>query len=115
MVRPLRIEYAGAVYHVTCRSNAREKVFLVDPDRELLLNVLADAVKRFNWRCLADLPDDRPLPLLIETVEPTLSHGMCPLNGTYTQESNRPHRRTGHVFPGGSRPFSSSETRTGWR
>jgi len=47
------MEYAGAVYHVTCRGNAREKIFLVDPDRDLFLDVLADVVKRFNWRCHA--------------------------------------------------------------
>jgi hypothetical protein len=38
--------------------------------------------------------------LLIETVEPTLSLGMRQLNGVYTQEFNRRHRRTGHVFQG---------------
>jgi REP element-mobilizing transposase RayT len=51
MARPLRVEYAGAVYHVTCRGNAREKVFLVDPDRELFLDVLGKVVQRFDWRC----------------------------------------------------------------
>ena len=28
MARPLRIEYPGAVYHVTSRGNARKKIFL---------------------------------------------------------------------------------------
>jgi len=53
MARLLRIEYAGALYHVTCRGNARGKIFLVDPDRELFLQVLAQAVERFNWLCHA--------------------------------------------------------------
>jgi REP element-mobilizing transposase RayT len=53
MARPLRIEYPGALYHVTCRGNARAKIFLVDPDRELFLQVLALAVERFNWLCHA--------------------------------------------------------------
>jgi REP element-mobilizing transposase RayT len=53
MGRPLRVEYPGALYHVTCRGNARGKVFLVDPDRELFLEVLAQVVERFGWRCHA--------------------------------------------------------------
>ncbi len=100
MARPLRIEYPGAVYHVTCRGNAREKVFLVDPDRELFLEVFAEVVERFSWRCHAYCQMTNHYHLLIETIEPTLSHGMRQLNGVYTQEFNRRHRRTGHVFQG---------------
>jgi len=37
---------------------------------------------------------------LIETIDPTLSRGMRQLDGVYTQEFNRRHRRTGHVFQG---------------
>ncbi len=100
MARPLRIEFPGAVYHVTCRGNAREKVFLVDPDRELFLSVLTQVVERFNWRCHAYCQMTNHYHLLIETVEPTLSRGMRQLNGVYTQEFNRRHRRPGHVFQG---------------
>jgi REP element-mobilizing transposase RayT len=100
MARPLRIEYPGAIYHVTCRGNARDKVFLVDPDRELFLEILAECVERFAWRCHAYCQMTNHYHLLIETVEPTLSLGMRQLNGVYTQEFNRRHRRTGHVFQG---------------
>jgi len=34
MARPLRIEYPGAVYHVTARGNAREAIFFSDADRQ---------------------------------------------------------------------------------
>jgi hypothetical protein len=37
MARPLRIEYRGALYHVTCRGNARDRIFLIDLDREFFL------------------------------------------------------------------------------
>ena len=47
-------------WHVRCvlstpnlSRECKEKVFLVDPDRELLLDVLARVVERFNWRCHA--------------------------------------------------------------
>jgi len=100
MARPLRIEYPGAFYHVTCRGNAREKVFFIDPDREMFLELLADVAERFTWRCHAYCQMTNHYHLLIETLKPTLSLGMRQLNGVYTQEFNRRHRRTGHVFQG---------------
>jgi putative transposase len=100
MARPLRIEYPGAIYHVTCRGNAGDKVFFVDPDRELFLELLADVVERFTWRCHAYCQMTNHYHLLIETLEATLSLGMRQLNGVYTQAFNRRHRRTGHVFQG---------------
>ncbi len=36
MARPLRIEYEGAVYHVTSRGNAGKPVFNDDKDRHTL-------------------------------------------------------------------------------
>ena len=65
MARPLRIEYPNAVYHVTSRGNARNKIFLSDQDRENFLFVLSAVVKRFNWRCHAYcLMDNHRHPLL---------------------------------------------------
>jgi hypothetical protein len=40
MARPQRIEYEGAVYHVTARGNERWAVFHDDADRERFLRVL---------------------------------------------------------------------------
>jgi hypothetical protein len=33
MARPLRLEFAGALYHVTSRGNRREMIFESDDDR----------------------------------------------------------------------------------
>ena len=33
MTRPLRIEYAGALYHITSRSDRREDIYHDDEDR----------------------------------------------------------------------------------
>jgi hypothetical protein len=51
MARPLRIEYPGAVYHQTARGNASEDVFLGDGDRRLFLDLLAETIASFRWRC----------------------------------------------------------------
>ncbi len=53
MVRPLRIEFPGAVYHVTSRGNARADIFEDVNDRHLFLSIFGQTVKRFNWLCHA--------------------------------------------------------------
>ena len=53
MARPLRIEFAGALYHVTSRGARREPIFEDDEDRVKFLGVLAEVVNRLNWLCHA--------------------------------------------------------------
>jgi REP element-mobilizing transposase RayT len=100
MARPLRIEYPNAVYHVTSRGNARNKIFLSDQDRENFLFVLSSVIKRFNWLCHAYCLMDNHYHLMIETPDANLSRGMRQLNGVYTQKYNWWHSKTGHIFQG---------------
>jgi putative transposase len=100
MARPLRIEFPGALYHVTSRGNARQRVFRDDEDREMFLATLAWVVTRFAWRCHAYCLMNNHVHLLIETPQPNLSRGMRQLNGVYTQRFNRRHRKVGHLFQG---------------
>lgn len=100
MARPLRIEFPGAVYHVTSRGNARADIFDDHNDRQLFLSILGQTVKRFNWLCHAYCLMDNHYHLLIETPEGNLSAGMRHLNGVYTQAHNRKHCKDGHVFKG---------------
>jgi len=100
MARPLRLEYPGAVYHVTARGNARQPIFLGDEDRLAFLEVLGSVVERFNWECHAYCLMENHYHLLVETPDANLSRGMRQLNGVYTQGFNRRHDRTGHVLQG---------------
>ncbi len=100
MARPLRIEYPGAVYHITSRGNAKAAIFDDDSDRHLFLNLLAKVISRFNWLCHAYCLMTNHYHLLIETPEGNLSAGMRQLNGVYTQTFNRKHGRVGHLFQG---------------
>ena len=100
MARPLRIEYPGAVYHITSRGNEKKAVFKDDSDRAVFLKTLAQVNKRYNWICHAYCLMDNHYHLLIETPYGNLSVGMRQLNGVYTQAFNRRHRRTGHLFQG---------------
>ena len=100
MSRPLRIEFAHGLYHVTSRGDGREDIYRDDTDRELFLEVLSDTVTRFNWLIHAYCLMGNHYHLLIETPDSNLSKGMRQLNGVYTQRYNRKHKRVGHVFQG---------------
>ena len=100
MARPLRIEYEGAVYHITSRGNARKSIFRDDADRKLLLDILARVNERYTWICHAYCLMTNHYHLVIETRRANLSQGMRHLNGLYTQSYNRRHHRVGHVFQG---------------
>jgi REP element-mobilizing transposase RayT len=100
MARPLRIEFPGAVYHVTTRGNARTDIFEDNNDRSLFCSVLGQVVKRFNWICHAYCLMSNHYHLLLETPDGNLSAGMRQLNGIYTQAFNRKHCKDGHLFKG---------------
>jgi len=100
MARPLRIEYDGAVYHVTSRGNDRKAIYRDDEDREQFLVILAKVNKRFNWICHAYCLMNNHYHLIIETPDGNLSSGMRQLNGMYTQLYNRRYNRSGHIFQG---------------
>jgi putative transposase len=100
MARPLRIEYDGAVYHVTSRGNAGTKIYRDDTDRARFLEVLGAVVERFGWICHAYCLMGNQYHLLVETPQPNLSRGMQHLNGVYTQWFNRRHSRGGHLVQG---------------
>ncbi|AFT70043.1 Transposase of ISGbem_B [Alloalcanivorax dieselolei B5] len=100
MARPLRLEFAGALYHVTSRGNRRDLIYEADEDRHAFLAVLDDVDETFNWVCHAYCLMGNHYHLLIETPDGNLSKGMRHLNGVYTQVFNRHHRRVGHVFQG---------------
>ena len=100
MARPLRIEFPGALYHVTSRGDRRQPIYEQDADRKVFLNTLAEVVERYNWVCHAYCLMTNHYHLVVETVEGNLSQGMRQLNGVYTQASNRTHNRQGHLFQG---------------
>lgn len=100
MARPLRLEFPGALYHVTARGNARAEIFLDDDDRRRFLDLLGREVEQQRWHCTAYCLMTNHYHLLLETPEANLSRGMRRLNGSYTQAFNRRHGRVGHVLQG---------------
>ena len=100
MARQLRIEYPGAVYHVTSRGNGRCSIYTAADDRESFLKIFHLVIERYRWRCHAYCLMDNHYHLMIETPEGNLSKGMRHLNGVYTQSYNRRHGLVGHLFQG---------------
>ena len=100
MTRPLRLEFPGAVYHLTARGDRRENIFFDDADRLIFLDLLAKEVHQQHWRLYAYCLMSNHYHLLIETPEGKLVDGMRRLNGVYTQAFNRRHGRVGHVLQG---------------
>ena len=100
MARPLRIEFPGAIYHVTARGDRRQSIYEDDADRESFLTTLAEVITRCNWLCHAYCLMGNHYHLIIETPDANLSRGMRHLNGIYTQANNRRHGRSGHLFQG---------------
>lgn len=100
MARPLRLEFHGALYHITARGNERKNIFRQSDDYDLFLKTLAKVIGETGWICHAYCLMPNHYHLLIETPEPNLSKGMRQLNGVYTQRFNREHKRCGHLFQG---------------
>ena len=100
MARPLRIELAGGLYHVTSRGDRREDIYGGDEDRQAWLELFGNVCVRFNWRCHAYCQMSNHYHLVLETPEGNLAQGMRQLNGVYTQQVNRRYGKTGHVFQG---------------
>src|SRR5712692_7480885 len=100
MARPLRLEFPGALYHVTARGNERRAIVRDDEDRKTFLAILARTVRLFRWTLHAYVLLGNHYHLLVETPEPNLARGMRQLNGFYGQTFNRRHGRSGHLFQG---------------
>ncbi len=100
MARPLRLEFPGALYHVTSRGDRRENIYADDEDRRMFLTLLGEVCERFAWTVYAYCLMNNHYHLVLQTKQGNLSRGMRQLNGVFTQAFNRRHGRGGHVFQG---------------
>ena len=98
MARSIRIEYAGANYHVMARGNRREAIFFDDDDRRFFLGALSEACAMTGWRVFAWVLMSNHYHLCIQTPEPNLVAGMKWLQNTVTRRFNVRHRAWGRVF-----------------
>src|SRR5437667_1446982 len=96
----LRVEYAGALYHLMNRGDRREPIFRDDYDRQRFLETLAECCAKTDWQVHALCLMPNHFHLVLETPKANLVAGMKWLLGTYTGRFNRRHKFFGHLFSG---------------
>jgi len=100
MARALRIEYPGAVYHVTVRGNQRREIFLSNHDHERFLFKLEESAQRYEIRIYLFCLMTNHVHLVVETPRGNLGQFMHRLQTAYTVYFNRRHRQSGHLTQG---------------
>lgn len=100
MARHPRIEYAGAVYHVTARGNEKRRIFFTSEDRQHFLKLLSEAIERYEATLYAYVLMENHYHLVVQTEHPNLQQFMHFVNTAYAVWMNKRNQRTGHVFEG---------------
>ena len=100
MPRPPRVEYEGALYHVTSRGNGRQVIFHSDRDRLRFLDQLQDNIETFGVELYAYVLMSNHYHLLVRTRHANLSRFVQRLNTSYGLYYRYKHARPGHVFQG---------------
>lgn len=102
MARPLRIEYPGAIYHITCRmlGNAQSRLFVDQRDADRFIERLKDRVEQFGVRLYMFVLMRNHVHLVLETPEGNCSAFMQSLSTAYTIYYNLRHQRHGHLLDG---------------
>ncbi len=114
MARKLRVEYAGAVYHVLNRGDRREPIFRTGQDRQAFVDTLAETCRKTGWQVHAYCLMPNHFHLVLETPSANLVAGMKWLLGTYTSRFNRRHRLSGHLFSGRYKALAVDGSGTGY-
>jgi putative transposase len=105
MARALRIQYPGALYHVTNRGNERKAVFKDDVDRNEFLFILSRSIHTYGVILHSFVLMDNHWHILAQTPLGNLSEFMRHFNITYTSHFNRRHKRVGHLYQGRYKSF----------
>jgi REP element-mobilizing transposase RayT len=110
MVRPLRVEYEDAYYHVMSRGKGRQSVFHGTLYYERFLDCLEQAHKRFALECHAYCLMGNHYHLLVRTPRGNLSRAMRHVNGVYTQYHNYLKKTDGPLFRGRYKAINIEES-----
>ena len=100
MARPLRIQFAGAWYHLMNRGAGRRSIFPDDLHRHCFLDLLGEIHARYGVEIHAWCFMGNHYHLLARTPLPNLARAMRHLDGVYTQRHNRMSKTDGALFRG---------------
>jgi putative transposase len=105
MVRPLRVQFPGALYHVTGRGNERKEIFKDEGDRKEFLGILAQSLDTYGVLLHSFVLMPNHWHFLVQTPLGNLGEFMRHFNITYTSYYNRRHKRVGHLYQGRYKSF----------
>ncbi len=100
MIRPLRIEFEGACYHIISRGNNRGMIFRTKEDYHDFLELLEQLSDRFLITIYAYVLMGNHYHLLLKTRQENLSRAMQWLGTSYTRRFNIRNKQSGHLFQG---------------
>jgi REP element-mobilizing transposase RayT len=100
MARPLRVEFEDALYHLTGRGNARQRIFADEKDCAKFVQLLVESLQRYEVALHGYVLMGNHYHLIAETRRANLGRWMHWLTTAYTVYFNRRHRRAGHLFQG---------------
>ena len=100
MARPLRIQFPGAYYHITCRGIERRSIYADDKDRYKFLALLAVSLETYQVFLYAYILMRNHFHLLIQTRKANCSEFMRHFNICYTGWFNWRHKRCGNLYQG---------------
>jgi len=100
MARKLRLQFEGAIYHVTVRGNGRRSIFFDNSDRERLLKRLQESKDTYQARIFLYCLMGNHFHLLVETPLANISRFMQSVLTGYTVYFNLKHHRSGHLVQG---------------
>lgn len=100
MPRHLRVQFPGAIYHVTARGNGRQRIFRDARDRERFVGRLGASVDTYGVRLYVFCLMANHYHLVLETPQANLSRFMQSLETGYTVYFNLRHDSCGHLTQG---------------
>lgn len=100
MARPLRIQFPGALYHIMCRGNKGNNIFLDDDDRHKFLFLLTESIHIYEATLFAYVLMHNHFHLILRTHRPNVSELMRRFNICYTGWFNYHHGTYGHLYQG---------------
>jgi REP element-mobilizing transposase RayT len=100
MTNDRRIDYPGAVHHVTQRGAGRQLLFEEAEDYRQFLDSLLECLIRYQWDVLAYALMPARVDVVLCAREGNLSLGMRRLTGSYARGFNAAHGYIGSVFQG---------------
>jgi putative transposase len=100
MARPLRIEYAGAFYHVLNRGPRREPIVQEERDGDRFVSDLSKLAQQYGVLIHGYCLMTNHYHLILETPHANLSQAVQWLNVAYAPYYHRRHRLGGHLFQG---------------